>query len=301
MPRRSGAGVGRGRLIVALAVAPVTVLYAFSLDFLRRGIDSWFDARIDAALDDALELGREALDLRMRQLLGQTERMAEELSQGSPERAPLRLDLLRNPDSIVVASAWVPGPAQVDALRERNGAEEMTLIGADGEVLASSSRISDLVPHLPPEPVLTQARAGLSRAAVIGRGKLSEAGLADVHAEMARQLAQEGAAVDAIYHCPLAPTQSDPTVIEDVMRKPGPGMLLAAAREGGFDLADCWMVGDTVSDMLAGRNAGCRTILVRTGYGAGYAHDRAAVDREVPDLAAAAEIILNQTLNEGKP
>ena len=136
---------------------------------------------------------------------------------------------------------------------------------------------------------------------VIGRGKLSEAGLADVHAEMARQLAQEGAAVDAIYHCPLAPTQSDPTVIEDVMRKPGPGMLLAAAREGGFDLADCWMVGDTVSDMLAGRNAGCRTILVRTGYGAGYAHDRAAVDREVPDLAAAAEIILNQTLNKGKP
>ncbi|MGE0482891.1 MAG: PAS domain-containing sensor histidine kinase [Gammaproteobacteria bacterium] len=145
---------------VALAVAPVTVLYGFSLDFLRRGIDSWFDARIDAALDDALALGREALDLRMRQLLGQTERMADELSQGSPERTPLSLDLLRNPDSIVVASAWVPGPAQVDALRERNGAEEMTLIGNDGEVLASSSRITDLVPHLPPEPVLTQARAG---------------------------------------------------------------------------------------------------------------------------------------------
>lgn len=127
---------------------------------------------------------------------------------------------------------------------------------------------------------------------VIGRGKLSEAGLAEVHAEMARQLAGEGTAVDAIYHCPLAPAQKDPTVIEDAMRKPGPGMLQAAAREHGLDLAACWMVGDTVSDMLAGRHAGCRTILVRTGYGAGYAHDRAAIDHEAEDLGGAAAIIL---------
>lgn len=129
---------------------------------------------------------------------------------------------------------------------------------------------------------------------VIGRGKLTEAGLAEVHAEMARQLAAEGTMVDAIHFCPLAPVQKDPTVIEDAMRKPGPGMLRAAAREGGFGLAASWMIGDTVSDMLAGRNAGCRTILVRTGYGAQYAHDRAALDRDAPDLAAAADIILNE-------
>lgn len=127
---------------------------------------------------------------------------------------------------------------------------------------------------------------------VIGRGLLTEAGLAEIHAVMARQLAAEGTGVDAIYHCPLAPVQKDPAVIEDVMRKPGPGMLQQAAREGGFDLAASWMAGDTVSDMLAGRNAGCRTILVRTGYGADYAHDRAALDHEAADLAAAADIIL---------
>ena len=136
---------------------------------------------------------------------------------------------------------------------------------------------------------------------VIGRGKLSEAGLAEVHAEMARQLAAEDTAVDDIRFCPLAPTQKDPTVIEDTMRKPGRGMLRAAAADMGLELSACWMVGDTVSDMLAGRNAGCRTILVRTGYGGGYAHDRGAVDHDAPDLAAAADIILNETHNEGKP
>lgn len=162
--RRPGARLTLRMLLffIVLAVAPVTVLYGFSLDFLRRGIDSWFDARIDTALEDALELGRESLDLRMRQLLMQTERMAEELAQGVSERTTLNLDALRNPDSIVVASAWVPGPSQLDTMRDRSRADELTLLSGDGEVLASSSRISDLVPHLPPEAVLTQARQGQS-------------------------------------------------------------------------------------------------------------------------------------------
>lgn len=127
---------------------------------------------------------------------------------------------------------------------------------------------------------------------VVGRGMLDEAGLGAVHAEMALQLASEGAAVDGIYFCPLAPVQKDPTVVEHPMRKPGPGMLLQAAAEMGLDLAQSWMVGDTVSDMLAGRNAGCRTVLVRTGYGAAYAHPRDTYDDAAPDLAGAAGIIL---------
>lgn len=127
---------------------------------------------------------------------------------------------------------------------------------------------------------------------VIGRGKLTEAGLAEIHAVMRAQMAEEGADVDAIYFCPLAPTIKDSTVIEDVMRKPGPGMLQQAARDHSYDLAASWMVGDTISDMLAGRNAGCRTILVQTGYGARFAHDRAALDHETADLTEAAGIIL---------
>jgi D-glycero-D-manno-heptose 1,7-bisphosphate phosphatase len=126
---------------------------------------------------------------------------------------------------------------------------------------------------------------------VIGRGKLTEDGLAEVHAEMNRQLAGQGTAIDALYFCPLAPTQKDPRVIEDPMRKPGPGMLQQAARDHEIDLAASWMVGDTLSDMLAGKNAGCRSLLVRTGYGDTVTTD---FDKEAPTLAEATDILLNE-------
>ena len=127
---------------------------------------------------------------------------------------------------------------------------------------------------------------------VIGRGKLTEAGLKDVHAEMNRQLQPFSAEIETIYHCPLAPTVKDPRVIEDAMRKPGPGMLQAAARDLDLDLDRSIMVGDTVSDMGAGRNAGCSTILVNTGYGARVKDADDLIDHRVPSLAEAATLIL---------
>ena len=48
-------------------------------------------------------------------------------------------------------------------------------------------------------------------------------------------------------------------------RKPGPGMLLRAAADLKLDLGASWMVGDLISDVLAGLNAGCRSILVQSG------------------------------------
>jgi D-glycero-D-manno-heptose 1,7-bisphosphate phosphatase len=108
----------------------------------------------------------------------------------------------------------------------------------------------------------------VSNQSVVGRGLLTLEGLAEVHAELARQLALEDASLDGYYFCPVAPVLKDPTVIEHPDRKPGPGMLLRAAAELELDLAASWMIGDAVSDVLAGRNAGCKaSILVRTGYG----------------------------------
>lgn len=127
---------------------------------------------------------------------------------------------------------------------------------------------------------------------VIGRGKLTESGLAEIHAELSRQLAQEGARIDSFYHCPIAPTVRDPRVIEHPDRKPGPGMLQRAAREMALDLARSVMVGDTISDMLAGRNAGvAATVLVRTGYGSKVALPDPAVDLVVEDMAEAGQKI----------
>jgi D-glycero-D-manno-heptose 1,7-bisphosphate phosphatase len=130
----------------------------------------------------------------------------------------------------------------------------------------------------------------------IGRGMLTEAGLGEVHDELSRQLSACGAAVDGFYFCPLKPLQEDPTVIEHPDRKPGPGMLQRAAAELGIDLSQSWMIGDTVSDVLAGKNAGCRgSILVKTGYGARAAATYAErADYVADDVGAAARLILDQ-------
>lgn len=128
----------------------------------------------------------------------------------------------------------------------------------------------------------------------VGRGLLSEDGLAAVHAEMCRQLADHGVQLDGYYYCPIAPTGDDRLKIEHPDRKPAPGMLFRAARELDLQLGASWMVGDALSDVMAGRNAGCAaTILVRTGYGAAQLTEHPAIDYVADDLAAAAEIILS--------
>jgi histidinol-phosphate phosphatase family protein len=130
----------------------------------------------------------------------------------------------------------------------------------------------------------------------IGRGMITEARLHEIHVEMNRQLAEQGAALDAVYFCPDAPAGDDRTVVENSKRKPGPGMLLQAADELGLELADSWMVGDLISDVLAGLNAGCRSILVASGQtmpsGLG-AHAAAGSYSTAADFAAAVEMILD--------
>ncbi len=90
----------------------------------------------------------------------------------------------------------------------------------------------------------------------LGRGLFTEADLTAIHEEMYRQLRLGGAIIDGLYYCPVVPAVSDKTVIEHPDRKPGPGMLLRAEREMQLDLTKSWMIGDSASDILAGRNAG---------------------------------------------
>lgn len=137
----------------------------------------------------------------------------------------------------------------------------------------------------------------------IGRGMLTEDGLALVHDELKRQLAAQGTAVDAIYHCPEAPVGDDRAAIEHEDRKPGPGMLFRAAEGLGLDLDASWMVGDMVSDVLAGMNACCRgNILVRSGKKLSAAETGPGVGYHVrDDLAAAADLILTSARQADAP
>lgn len=92
----------------------------------------------------------------------------------------------------------------------------------------------------------------------VGRGILDEGQLHRIHDELNRQLAREGASIDAIFYSTHVPANDDRTVIEHPDRKPGPGMILRAAQELNLDISASWMVGDMISDVLTGINAGCR-------------------------------------------
>ena len=122
-------------LFSLLSVTPVLIVYYFSLDFLHRGIDSWFDLRIEQALDDSLELSRLALDVRMRELLNTTEKIAEELSDTND----------------------VELPSHIDQIRDRINADELTLLTRKGVIVVSSSEdTKNLVPDTPEETILLQ-------------------------------------------------------------------------------------------------------------------------------------------------
>ena len=91
-----------------------------------------------------------------------------------------------------------------------------------------------------------------------------------VHERLQEELAKKGARLDAVYYCPHLPDADEPAYRKDCpMRKPHPGMLLKAAEEHGVDLARSFMLGDKYSDLQAGWAAGCRSILLLTGYGRG--------------------------------
>ena len=125
----------------------------------------------------------------------------------------------------------------------------------------------------------------------IGRGYFSRARLNELHRELARQLADCGAHLDAIYVCPHRPDEGCDC------RKPQPGLLELAAEEHGLDLRRCFLIGDKASDLEAGRRAGSRTVLVLTGYGA---EQRAAIEASTPpdfvarDLLNAVHWVLTQ-------
>ena len=126
-------------LFVVIAVIPVSVVYYFSVDFLHRGIDSWFDVRIEKSLDDSLELSRSTLDSRLRDLLRTTELLAVEVADESAASAILRLD----------------------DLRQRSGASEMTLF--DGNKIVASSNSKDEIvinPNRPDEAIFTDISFG---------------------------------------------------------------------------------------------------------------------------------------------
>lgn len=132
----------------------------------------------------------------------------------------------------------------------------------------------------------------------LARGLFTPADLAAVHARLEEELAREGARLDAILHCPHHPDEGAPPLRAPcACRKPEPGLMLEAAERFGLELGACWIVGDSLRDLEAGKRAGLAgELLVLTGKGpeelARLTEEERVLLRTEPDLLAAAHAIL---------
>jgi two-component system, NtrC family, nitrogen regulation sensor histidine kinase NtrY len=139
-------------VFVVLSVIPVSVVFVFSVQTLHRGIDNWFDVRIEKALDDALLLGRTSLEALRQELLKHSQDIALDIgdlsyTQQRPGGGRTLLSALNNQ-------------------REQYNISELTLFSSDGRIIASSSDAgpeagASLLPPRPGETILSQVRQGL--------------------------------------------------------------------------------------------------------------------------------------------
>jgi nitrogen fixation/metabolism regulation signal transduction histidine kinase len=137
-----------------MGVLPGVLIYVVSTQFLARSIESWFDVRVDRALDSGLTLGRAVLD-------------------------NIKDDVSRKARAWAIELADVPLASQVaelNRLREQGGVQEALLVTGSGQLIgASGAQVSELVPELPTVAQLRQARAQRIFATIEG-----EAGLTDL-------------------------------------------------------------------------------------------------------------------------
>jgi D-glycero-D-manno-heptose 1,7-bisphosphate phosphatase len=101
----------------------------------------------------------------------------------------------------------------------------------------------------------------------VARGYYTEDDVENLHRHIAAELEKSGAHVDVWLYCPHHPDGRGSYALPCDCRKPSPGMLQEAARRYDIDLEHSTMIGDKQADIEAGKAVGCRTILVRTGYG----------------------------------
>jgi D-glycero-D-manno-heptose 1,7-bisphosphate phosphatase len=143
----------------------------------------------------------------------------------------------------------------------------------------------------------------ISNQAVVARGLINYAEAAEINGRLGKLLDAAGApTLDGWYFCPHHPKATlEAYRLDCDCRKPKPGLLLQAARELGLELPASFMIGDRITDVIAGSRAGCRTVLVQTGR-----HIDPPIETSAPldltiqpdytcaDLRAAAEWVLEQ-------
>ncbi|GAP35417.1 sensor histidine kinase [Piscinibacter sakaiensis] len=124
-------------IFALVGLLPGLLIYTVSFQFVSRSIESWFDVKVEGALEAGLNLGRSTLDAQVNDLAEKTRLAAERLGEGSAGPRPLALE----------------------RLREQLSVQEVALVGASGQVLASAGGTGlGLAPERPSPTLLRQAR-----------------------------------------------------------------------------------------------------------------------------------------------
>ncbi len=134
---------------------------------------------------------------------------------------------------------------------------------------------------------------------VIARGLCTLEDLTKIHQKLEMLLGEQGAYLDAVYFCPHHPDKGyegerKEYKISCNCRKPGTGMVTQAAKDFNIDLGQSWIVGDSTRDIQTGKNAGMKTILLKTGEGGKDGKYPAEPDERCADLRAAVDCILHR-------
>ncbi|HJX50720.1 MAG TPA: HAD-IIIA family hydrolase [Candidatus Nanoarchaeia archaeon] len=135
----------------------------------------------------------------------------------------------------------------------------------------------------------------------VARGLITENSVKRINKTLIKVLAKKDAKIDAIYYCPHHPERHHPDIkpecmkyrIECECRKPNIGMIKKAEKELKIDLKSSYIIGDQTRDIKTGKNAGCKTILVKTGYAGKDGKYDVKPDFIAKNLLEAAKIIEN--------
>ena len=132
-------------MLALMALVPGALVYTVSVQFLSKSIESWFDVKVDAALEGGISLGQSALD----QMLGEMQMKARAMALELADQPQAQQGLVLN------------------RLREQAGVQDAVLVSAGGRLIASASGdMSKFVPDLPSAQNLRQARIGRGFGAV---------------------------------------------------------------------------------------------------------------------------------------
>ena len=124
-------------IFALVGVVPGVLIYTVSFQFVSRSIETWFDLKVESALDAGLNLGRGTLDARVRELGDRTRTAAERLGETGSNLRPLALE----------------------RLREQLQAQDVAIMGSAGQTLFATGGLSStLMPDRPSPTMLRQAR-----------------------------------------------------------------------------------------------------------------------------------------------